>query len=1181
MIIHDMFADDINRKINGVIQVDQDAGEIIEQELNEYIITRELKKHFITFFNYYGDSFDQPTADIGVWISGFFGSGKSHFLKMLSYLLENKEVNGIRSVEYFRKKFEDDPATFMLIDRATKGPTETILFNIDIEGPSNKDKTVVLRVFAKMFYSHLGFYGENLKVAMMERYIEQQGKTEEFRRIFEEKKGKSWLEMRRAFAFNGKFIVQTLMEVLDMSKEDAKAWFNDRTATEISIAQLVEDMKAYVDTKPANFRLLFMIDEVGQYVGTDTDMLLNLQSLTEKIGSECEGKIWVICTGQEAIDEIIKVRADEFSRIQARFKTRLSLSSSSVDEVIQKRILKKKAEADKLLETVYEQNDSVLRNLFSFKGSILDIKGYAGPMEFSENFPFVPYQFIVMQKVFAEIRKHGNSGKHLSGGERSMLSGFQEAVQRIQEKDEYALIPFFRFYDTVHTFLDGSIRRVIERCQKAADNSDGVKQQDVDVLKLLYLVRYIDDIPANLDNIVILMADDIRVDKIVMREAVRGCLDRLMSQNYIGRTGDTYNFLTDEEQDIQREIKNTSVDTASIVERIAQMIYGDIFTTKKFRYGKYDFSFDQMVDGITVGVATGGMRLRFLTVATDESEKAEFRLMTESKGNEAIVVLADTPYYESLESAMKIRKYVKQRNVNQLPKTVQNIIGDQQAVASQYELDAMKALQTAIETAQFYVDGEHLEVKSGNAKSKIDQALEYLVVHVYSKLDLITKNADSDADILAILNGAEMMLPGTEPNRDAASAMEEYLEMQDYKTLPTSMADVQSKYSAIPYGWREIDIAAVVAQLIYDQKVTIKYAGNTIQPDDPKLPDMLRKKSEIGKTLISKRKNISATMMRDVKEMLREYFDLMDVPGDEDGLIKFVTAKFSEQRNHYAALNDRYEGHSYPDHSLVQTAIRLIDDILSQKKDNIALIERVLENENELFDNKEAMVNVENFFKTQVVVFDQAVQFEKELHDDIDRIAENENAYTALNTIRMITMVQAGSKFRYGRIRELNPLIDTVRAAHDKMLEEKRAEVLETVRQCMEATHTAANGDARASHIIEKSDAYFSQCKKKIAELKSLALLDALFLPMCQYKDTTVSNIEALLAPEEAKPTVQPTKLEKETVPAKKKVVRSYSRQVVFPAKSLQSEEDIDDYVEKIRSQLKQLMKNCDEIKLN
>ena len=1183
MIIRDMFADDINRKINGVIKVDQAADDVIEQELNEYVITRELKKHFITFFNYYGDAFDQPTADMGVWISGFFGSGKSHFLKMLSYLLENKEVKGIRSVERFRKKFEDDPATFMLIDRATKGPTETILFNIDIEGFSNKDKTAVLRVFAKMFYNHLGFYGENLKVAMMERYIDQQGKTEEFRRVFEEKKGKSWLEMRRAFAFNGKFIIPTLMEVLDMSEDDAKAWFNDKTATEISIAQLVEDMKAYVNTKPANFRLLFMIDEVGQYVGTDTDMLLNLQSLTEKIGSECEGKIWVICTGQEAIDEIIKVRADEFSRIQARFKTRLSLSSSSVDEVIQKRILKKKPKAAKDLEGIYEQNDSVLRNLFSFSGSILDIKGYSGPREFTENFPFVPYQFIIMQKVFAEIRKHGNSGKHLSGGERSMLSGFQEAAQKIQEKDEYALVPFFRFYDTVHTFLDGSIRRVIERCQKAADNGDGIEQQDVDVLKLLYLIRYIDDIPSNLDNIVILMADDIRVDKIILREAVRDSLNRLMGQkNYVNRTGDTYNFLTDEEQDVQKEIKDTNVDTASIVERIAQMIYGDIFTTKKFRYGKYDFAFDQMVDGITVGVATGGMRLRFLTVATDAIEKTDYRLMAESKGNEAIVVLADTPYYESLESAMRIRKYVKQRNVSQLPKSMQKIISDQQDEATKYEESAMVELQNAIERAQFYVDGEHLEIKAGNAKSKIEQSLEYLVAHVYSKLDLISENAGSDADIIAILTGTETQLSGMESNRDAMSAIEEYLEMQDAKKLPTSIADVQSKYSAIPYGWKEIDIAAVVAQLIYSQKVTTKYAGNTIQPDDPKLPDMLRKKSEIGKTSISKRKNISATLLRDVKEMLREYFDVMDVPDDEDGLIHFVTEKFSEQRDYYASLDARYEGHKYPDRVLVQEAIQLMDDVLSQKKDNIALIERVLKNEDALFDNKEAMNNgIENFFKTQVTVFDQAVQFEKSLHDDLDRIAENEEAHKALNTIRLITMVETGGKFNYNRIRELNPLMDTVRTAHDKMLEEKRAEVLETVRQCMEATHTAANGDSKASHLIEKSDRYFSQCKEKIAELKSLALLDAMFLPMCQYKDDTVSNIESVLAPPASKPPVQPTQPGKETAPAKKKVVRAYNRQVVFQAKTLQTDADIDDYVEKIRSQLKQLLKNCDEIKLN
>ncbi len=396
-----------------------------------------------------------------------------------------------------------------------------------------------------MFYNYLGFYGENLKVAKLEQFIAKKGKTEEFHRVFEEKNGASWCQSRDAFAFFEDDVVETLQQVLGMSESAAKNWFNGTETVETSIAQLVSEIKEYVDAQPADFRLLFMADEVGQYVGGDTDLLINLQSLVEKIGSECEGKVWVVCTGQEAIDEIIKARENEFSRIQARFKTRLSLSSASADEVIQKRILLKTSEAERGLEQIYIANDSVLRNLFSFTDAILDIKGFGGAGEFARNFPFVPYQFILMQKVFAEIRKHGNSGKHLSGGERSMLSGFQEAAQKIEDKDEYALAPFYLFYDTVHTFLDSSIRRVIERCERAATDGNGIEPQDVDVLKLLYLVRYVDDVKANLDNIVILMADDIRLDKIIMREQVRGSLDRLMSQNYIGRTGEVYNFLTD------------------------------------------------------------------------------------------------------------------------------------------------------------------------------------------------------------------------------------------------------------------------------------------------------------------------------------------------------------------------------------------------------------------------------------------------------------------------------------------------------------------------------------------------------------------------------------------------------------------------------------------------------------
>ena len=1174
MIIQNMFYDDINRKINGVVKVDQNTDEVLKQEVKEYVITKDIRKHLIDFFNHYGSSFEEPTADVGVWISGFFGSGKSHFLKMLSYLLENKEIDGRTVEDYFRDKF-DDEATFMSIARAIGGKNQTILFNIDIEGSINKDKTAVLRVFAKMFYNYLGFYGENLKVAKLEQFIGRQGKTAEFRRVFEEKNGASWIESRDAFAFFEDDVVDTLMEVLGMSETAAHNWFDGTETVETSIAQLVLEIKEYIDTQPKDFRLLFMVDEVGQYVGDSIDLLMNLQSFVEKIGSECGGRVWVVCTGQEAIDEIIKTRQDQFSRIQARFSTRLSLTSSSADEVIQKRILRKKEDAFISLEKVYNENDSVLRNLFTFTDSVLDMKGYGSSVEFAKNFPFVPYQFIIMQKVFSEIRKHGNSGKHLSGGERSMLSGFQEAAQKIEDKSEYALAPFYLFYDTVHTFLDSSIRRVIERCQKAADNKDGIEQQDVSVLKLLYLIRYIDDIKANLDNIVILMADDIRVDKIIMRAQVSGSLDRLLSQNYIGRSGDTYHFLTDEEQDIQKEITNTMVDTSTIVGKIAHIIFGEIYYTKKYRYEKYDFAFDQMVDYTAVGALTGGMRLRIMTVATEWAEKTELRMLAES-AKQAIVVLAETPYYEYLESAEKVWKYKKQRNIAQLPESVKNIIKNHQNEAERYESSAKEQLEKAIEGAAFYVDGEHIEINSGNAKSKLDQALEYLVTHVYSELGLISKNAESDADIIAILTGAVNMLPGTEPNRDAAAKVEEYLEMQERKHLPTSMADVQSRYQSIPYGWKEIDIAAVCAMLIVEQKVTIKYAGSTVQPNHPKLPDMLRKKSEIGKTKISKRQVVSAARMKAVKDLLRDYFSQMDVPSDEDGLIAFMIEKFEGLRTHYEELLRRYEGHHYPDKSVVNNALAIVKDVLSQQKDNLAFIERVLQKEDSLYDIQEAMQSVEAFFKTQVSIFDAAVKFETELRNDLDYIRKDEEANTALSTIRLITMLPTSGKYQYGRIPQLNDLIAKVKTSHDKMLIEKRKELLDIVQQCMGEIHQAGNGDAKVKTIIERSDIYYTQQKEKIAETMSLALMEGYPIPMWNYRDDAVSKIEGALEP--PKPIEPPKPMN--TNPTSKKTYKPIFRQSLLKAARLESEDEIDIYVDKLREQLKTLLKGSDGIEL-
>lgn len=1179
MKIQSMFQKDINRDINGVVKVAQDDEKSLHQELSEYIITKELRRHFRTFFDNYTKAIDQPTDKMGVWISGFFGSGKSHFLKMLSYLLSNKEVQGVPAIDYFKDKF-DDPMMYAQAVKCVSIPTESILFNIDIEGPINKDKTAVLRTFAKMFYNHCGFYGDDLKIAKLERFIDRQGKTEEFRQKFEEVNGGPWVETRDSFAFFEDDVVEVLQSVLGMSEQAARNWFNGEETNELSIAQLVSDIKEYVDSKGDKFRLLFMVDEVGQYIGDDGDLMINLQSLVEELGAKCMGKVWVMVTSQEAIDSVVKIAGDDFSKIQGRFNTRLSLSSSSVDEVIKKRVLAKTEEANQLLHMVYDKEQAVLKNLFVFNGSVLDIKGFADGGEFAATFPFVPYQFIIIQKVLAEIRKHGNSGKHLSGGERSMLSGFQEAAQKVQEKDENALLPFYLFYDTVHTFLESAIRRVIDRCQNAADNHDGIEPQDVAVLKLLYLVRYIDDIKANIDNIATLMVDDIRTDKIALRASVTASLERLQSQNYVSRNGDTYAFLTDEEQDVAVDIKNTVVDSNQITQSIAQTVFGDIYPAKKFKHGRYDFSYDQYIDETLNGSASGGIRLRVITVASDHYKDSDQQLIMESQvNNEAIVVLSgDTPYYDELEQAMKIRKYVKQKNVSQLPETIQDIIRKRQQQARHLEDRAKGYLEKAIVDAKVVVHGEIMAIKAGSAKDKLDAALGGLVESVYSKLNMVNHFVESDADILAILNGsadADLSLVGSGANNeDALNEISQWLELKSVG--PTiSMGDVQRRYQAIPYGWKEIDIAALIARLIAQQKISIKYGGAVVAKDDRRLVDYLRKKSEVDKAVVARRIAPSEDLMRKSISFLRDYLGAMDIPSDEDGLVRFVLNTFETKLAHYQGLLDQYNQNRYPEKAQVTAARDLAQDILSQRKDNVALLNRMVQKQDDLLDSSEDMEGVELFFKSQRTVFDEAVKQMNRVSRERDYFATDPDTQEVFRTISAILAMPKP----YNRIGELPELIGKVKAAYQSLLDLKKEEVAETIRQCMQDVHQLA-GEARdAGALLKQADDYFAGKREAAKEALSLTELDAMITQLLNHKDTVCKRMEVMAAPA-PEPQAKESGEAKQPAPAPKKIatVRRYD---LCSVKRLQSRDDIDAYVEGIRQKLYQTLESCDGVQVN
>ncbi len=302
-------------------------------------------------------------------MSGFFGSGKSHFLKVLSYLLENGvhtyKGNTKQAVELFESKIKD-AMLFGDIKRAVASNTDVILFNIDSKADHRAGRDALLAVFLKVLNEMQGYSGDYPHIAHMERYLESKGKLQQFHDAFRKATGNDWLKERDAYLFNRDEVVQALSETLGQSVQSCEKWID---VAESSFALTVENLckwvKEYLDSKGPEHRLIFLVDEIGQFIGSDEHLMLNLQTITEDLGTVCGGRAWIVVTSQEDIEAVIgemrKKKENDFSKIQGRFKTRLSLSSANVDEVIQSRLLSKLPKVTDDLKRLYKEKGDILR----------------------------------------------------------------------------------------------------------------------------------------------------------------------------------------------------------------------------------------------------------------------------------------------------------------------------------------------------------------------------------------------------------------------------------------------------------------------------------------------------------------------------------------------------------------------------------------------------------------------------------------------------------------------------------------------------------------------------------------------------------------------------------------------------------------------------------------------------
>jgi len=366
MQLNEIFAKDVQRPIEGVIKADDVAH--LGTEVEEYVLTNEAAKGLELLL----EAYTNYTNANGVWISGFFGSGKSHLLKMLAHLLgdvEGQEFDRAQVSESFRSKATGAflPA---LLTKAERIPAKSLLFNIDQKATLiTKDQTdALLKVFVKVFDESRGYYGNQGHVARFERDLDARGQYDAFKEAFERIAGIPWSQGREQSALEGANIDAAFAEVNGEATTGIIKQYQASYA--VSIEDFADEVKAWLDKQPDGYRLNFYVDEVGQFIGSNTHLMLNLQTIAESLNTKCGGRAWVMVTSQEDMDKVVgdrtRQQGNDFSKIQARFKTRVKLTSADVEEVIRKRLLEKNGTGETALQAIYAVESANFKTLFDF-----------------------------------------------------------------------------------------------------------------------------------------------------------------------------------------------------------------------------------------------------------------------------------------------------------------------------------------------------------------------------------------------------------------------------------------------------------------------------------------------------------------------------------------------------------------------------------------------------------------------------------------------------------------------------------------------------------------------------------------------------------------------------------------------------------------------------------------------
>ena len=967
MKLRELYSKPINRAVNPAVSATKFDPETERVEIQEYVFTDEIINGLFRILDAIKNN--RPYDHVGIWIDGYYGSGKSHFLKYLDYCITphtrdaamQRLLDAVKAIDPLDEKHNIDFDYEQLLSIANwlkRATIDTCIFNLETSYDNSTDKKkAFLHVFWNEFNGKRGFNKFNITLAQnLEKPLQEKGVFEAFKeRIAEE--GGDWNDPGMA----ADLIDNELDWVLDIAKELAPTLSVDsireriiKRDTILSIDRFGMELASYLKDKGDDYRLILLADEVSQFINKERDRYLNLQEIITKLSEACQNKVWVACTAQQDLSEImddcnIAEEKDKEGKIKGRFEVKVSLKGTQPEVITQKRILDKKEDVKPDLEELYDKQKAAFDLQFKLPNSY---SSYDSKEDFVAYYPFVPYQFKLIMQVFNSFLALGYVAKEVKGNERSIIKVIHSTAKTNADAELGKFISFDELYNNM--FEEG----LQARGQKAVDNAirmartyEREPKLAIRVVNVLFMICNISQtdkliFPATIDNVTSLLVNNMETPRLTIKNEVEKIVEFLCDNNIIRReqgkqgAADTYTFYSEEEMKVAQLIQSQVADNNTQAEQLKEI------------FGKYISALKNKEQYMTRSFSVGlSIKQRSFLHTNNPDVVVEFAMDTDydnvdtlalqNQHNRMVYYLG--PQFRSNKRLYNAFYWYCQANLYMATPAAKN--GDAKTHAEftkraqeLYTYVIAPEMQKIVDTCPIVsglsvIDETELAQKKGNDRYRL--AIAKHLSGIFTKANLVDNpNIPHTTEQLkkAILRDIQ---PGEYEGinavlTDAEHEVEIYLNKQ---FMEVNVADVLTKFSKAPYGWDNICTLYVINELVRRHHRDYSYSNN------PNVETSLvanRIVSEYNKFTLRQAKVISPQVIQEFIAAWKDIFGLSAVPATTDSTQLFRMCRDVESERSLARMINGYKDIeqqilAYPFVSSIREAIDLFEKWLSER----------------------------------------------------------------------------------------------------------------------------------------------------------------------------------------------------------------------------------------------------------